>query len=277
MESKPIWTLALAAAFGAGLLTTTPALAQDGEVPPPPASEGNDPGNWRPSEATPPPVLGPAPAGGNGAPAPAPSDPNAAPAPSGADGTGEMTEEQKAERERKIRQNMNDTQGILEGILNDKSSEFTTLKKRLANVEKLLKKYENVRVTAEDRRRRMQVELFNKSLFYQRQAEAGKIPKDLYEKRLAEANETYQADRADLDREIKFAAQEEARLKPIEQDLLNRIQIYKAEHPQVVKPPKSAQPSVAEQLAKQVDAKIRALSNFRVKASLGNEHINARP
>jgi hypothetical protein len=247
------------------------ALAQ--ETPP-----ANDPGNWRPSEPTPPNLD----SEGNPAPAnPAPENPEVLPPglpPAGGEGAApaptpgerrELTEEEQAQ----VARNRQKAIDILDTTLNDNVSDYRTIESRVKNLERLIKDNEANYNSALSRRQRLQVELMQRTLLLKGQFDQGKLTQDIYQKRLAEENQQYVSDKKRLDADVKFYGEELARLRPQLQEQKTRMEVMKQSRPELATALKP-KPRPELELPNQVNQTLRKLVDFRVRASLGNERID---
>ena len=235
-----------------------------------------DPGNWNPPRPKPP-ILDDAPV--RPAPPPATSAPLTPPPTIDAppNTAAEPSPEAQARIDAAIQKNYDDAEKLLRSTLDNKDGDYLVVKRRIDNIQQVLKRYAASRSSAEARRRALQVELFNKSVAYQRQVKRGALPPEVYEKRIAAANRDYLEERAELDSEIAFIVSEENRLQPKLQDLEAQRRLLEAERPVLKKPKLKKALSASQQLLQNLDAKVRALSALRIKRSLGNERLNGHP
>jgi hypothetical protein len=267
ISKKTLGALALALTF------SIPAFAQDNAEPfpvPPPEKKAPDPGNWRPSDTSKAPVLAPAPGGKLSPTAPGTG------AALGAAPKKELTEEEQARRDRAIQKNYDEAEKILRGTLDDKESAYKSTSTRVSRLKDLIKSYEQKRIFALNRKRSLQVEIFNRSLYLQKQKENGTIPTAIYNKKLTEENDRFVRERKTLDADLKFLGEEIIRLRKELKGQEAEKRVQEVTNPALLRKrnkKKSKEPS----LPSYIDKKIRSLSAFKIKGSLGNERLNGHP
>jgi hypothetical protein len=261
-----ILSLALAISF--------PVIAQDNTepFPAPPApktSPPQDPGNWRPSDNGEPPVLAPAPANRG---AKKGLLPNPAPAVKK-----DLSEEERAKRDRAIQRNYDQAEGILRKTLDDKESAYQSTSTRVSRLKGLIVSYEKKQRTALARKRQIQVSIFNRTLDLQRRKEAGTIPLSVYNTRMVEETRRFEREKKNLDADLVFLNKEIAQLKKklSEQQAEKRVQ--EAINPSLLRKKNAKNKATQPTLPDFVSKKIKALSAFEIKGSLGNERLDGHP
>lgn len=274
--------LSLAAAGTAAAQDADPALP-----PAPPEKAPEDPGNWRPKspeapllppapEETPPPPLPPTAEDPTALP-PAPGEalPPAAPKPAPKK---ELSPQEKAQRDQKISKNYADAERTLREVLENDTADYETADTRVKNLRNIVRTYYQRRVDYEAQRRRLNVNSFNRKLYYQKQFKAGKIPEKVYLEKLKEEEQRIKREKTQLDSQIKFALDEEnrARTTLAEQEAkLNMLKVTQG--PKVKAKIEKAKPKKPVDPAQQLRERLRRLGAFKPKGSLGDSRLDGSP
>ncbi|MDF1665627.1 MAG: hypothetical protein P1V97_27960 [Planctomycetota bacterium] len=188
----------------------------------------------------------------------------------------QLTEEEQEARNAKIKAELDEAERIAKRTLKDKSSDYKTTSKRVQNLQRLVKEYEAREGQALRRKRAIQMEIFNRSLYLEKQKNAGKIPTAVYNRRVVEENKKYERERRELNAEVSYCQKELAVLRKRlgEQEADKRVQ--EATNPRLLRANRK-KVAKAPTLPGFIDKKIRALSAFKIKGSLGNERLDGHP
>lgn len=188
----------------------------------------------------------------------------------------QLSEEEKAAREAKIKAELEEAERIASRTLKDKSSDYRTTSKRVQNLQNLVKEYEGREARALRRKRAIQMEIFNRTLYLERQKNAGKIPAEIYNRRVVEENKKYERERRELNAEVAYCQKELVILRKrlSEQEADKRVQ--EATNPRLLAR-KRKKVAKAPTLPGFIDKKIRAISAFKIMGSLGKERLDGHP
>lgn len=150
-----------------------------------------DPGNWK-GQA--PPAQGSDPLAAPAAPA-APKDPNYI-----------ANDDPRAGRI--IDKNYSDAIKVYEGVLKNDGESVENLDHRIESNEKLVANYKKKLNECNEAKRRMQVELFNRTFYLKQQRDKGAIPDDVYEKMVKNEEKKYNDRSASTTSDIAFYEKE---------------------------------------------------------------------
>lgn len=268
MTSK-LTTLAIA-------LLSLPALAQDGlrpvEETPPPVKDlggwlGENGGAAPPAEDADP-LLPPA---------AAPTAPEAAPAPA-------VTEtppvDPLAEKKRN-RQIDNNYQKALDTYddMTQPHHKIEALKRRIANNEKIVRDYGARLAGSGDERRRLQVELFNRTFYLKQQLEKGQIDQAGFDKMIAKEEREYEARVKNLKGELDACRREKDEAEKRLVQLQGELRMLQAALPRAgrqlrgdKKAAAAKAPRPGERLLSGLDNQLRALERFSPYHTMDDVH-----
>lgn len=271
-----------AGALGALLLGLCgTAAAQEGglrpveEDPRPPI---RDIGGWLGDEGAPEPAapapgarpaddpLAPAPAP-RAAPAPAPLEPEpAAPAP--------LDPAEERRRAKQIDKNYGDALSIYES-LDDPSRQLDALERRIKNNERLVADYRRRLGQAQEQRRELQVELFNRTFYLRQQRERGQVPEDAYARLIQQEERRYEErsleHKENLEAWTRELREAEARLEALRAER----RMFDVMNPRPRKAAAAAQapaPKPGERLIGTLEERLRRLDRFETRHPLAGAH-----
>lgn len=270
-----LWQVFLASA------ALAPAFAQEGglkpvEEAPPPVK---DLGGWLGEEkqpAAPAPVL----EGGGAAPAQGgdPLAPGAAPAPAAA---AEPVDPAKAaEEERKRGRTIDGNYKRALDVYEDMGQPhhaLASLDKRIANNERIVRDYSERLAKSGDERRRLQVELFNRTYYLRQQQEKGQIDQPTFDRLIAKEEREYEQRVVNLKSDIKSWQKEVAEAQKRLETLRNERRLLVASLPREGRklrgdPTAKAKPRPGQKLLSTLDAQLRQLEKFEPRNTMDDVH-----
>jgi hypothetical protein len=224
-------------------------------APKPPA----DPGNWK---------GGPAPAAPAGGAAGA--DPLAAPATPQAPPKDPNTIDNDDPRAGKIiDRNYSDAIKIYDNVLKNDGESVENLDHRIESNEKLVANYKKKLTDCNDQKRRMQIELFNRTFYLKQQRDKGAIPDDVYERLIKQEEKKYADRSAQTTSDIQFYEKEiqdaEGRLSTLRAE--RRVQVTTFKSNQIAKGPNGKKPPMkaSQRTILSLQERLQKLSAFETK------------
>lgn len=177
-------TRLISLSLGGLLLAAPAALAQDGgglrpidpvQDPLEPGGSPSDPGGWVGDDG-----AGPQPGQLGPAPAPAPAPGGQAGDPLAGPSEAELTPEERRRRDRVINRNYERALDTYQDA-SDPSHSLASLDRRIANNERIITEYRQRIAQAQEERRVLQVEMFNRILYLRQQRERGDITQQMFD------------------------------------------------------------------------------------------------
>lgn len=275
-----LWQVFLASA------ALAPAFAQEGglkpvEEAPPPVK---DLGGWLGEDkqpAAPAPVLeggaAPAPAQGGDplAPGAAPAAGEAAPAPAEPVDPAKAAEDER-KRGRTIDGNYKRALDVYEDM-GQPHHALASLDKRIANNERIVRDYSERLAKSGDERRRLQVELFNRTYYLRQQQEKGQIDQPTFDRLIAKEEREYEQRVVNLKSDIKSWQKEVAEAQKRLETLRNERRLLVASLPREGRklrgdPSAKPKPRPGQKLLSTLDAQLRQLEKFEPRNTMDDVH-----
>lgn len=252
------------------------AVAQDGglkpvEESPPPVK---DLGGWLGEESKAPAAGEPAPAPDQGA---DPLAPGAGAAPEAAppvDPAQQALDEKK--RGKQIDRNYQQALEVYDD-LGQPRHQMSSMDKRIANNERIVREYSERLAKSGDERRRLQVELFNRTYYLRQQKEKGQIDQASFDRLIAKEEREYEARVKNLKADIASWEKEVAQASKRLETMRGERRMLQATLPREGRrlrgdPQAAAKPRPGERLLGALDAQLRQLERFEPRNTMDTVH-----
>jgi hypothetical protein len=120
----------------------------------------------------------------------------------------EVDPAEQAKNNRIIDNNYNAAMKTYEDVLNNEGEPVQGLDHRIKTNENLIADYKKKLAATNEQKRRLQVELFNRTFYLKQQRDKGAIPEDVYEKLMKQEEKKYQTKSANVTSDAQFLEKE---------------------------------------------------------------------
>jgi len=187
-----------------------------------------------------------------------------------------LSPEERRKRSRVIDRNYREAQETYKD-LSRPEHEIRNLERRIANNERIVSEYGQRLADAQEQRRVLQVELFNRTFYLKQQLERGQITQDVFDRLIKEEERQYEQRTRGLERDIQAWQKEVGDARERLDSMKSERRMLQAALPRRRTPrgrqaEAERQPRPGERLIGSLQDRLRQLDRFQVRHTLDRVH-----